>query len=70
MASKQNIKAIDDWKKEHTDLIRIRPRKEERLIERLQMAVEHGCAKSRQAYILNAIYKALEEDGIPELKDE
>lgn len=70
MANKQNTKAIDEWKKEHTDLIRLRPRKEERIIERVQMAVEKGCGKSRQAYMLEAIKKALENDGIPELKDE
>lgn len=70
MSKKQNTKVIDEWKKEHTDLVRLRPRKEERIIERVQMAVEKGCGKSRQAHMLEAIKKALENDGIPELKDE
>jgi len=70
MPSKQNTKAIDRWNRENTDLIRIRVRKEERLVERLQMAVEKGCGKSRQGYILEAVRKALEADGIPEIRDE
>ena len=69
MASKQNIQAIDAWNRENTDLIRLRVRKEERLNERIQLAIEQGKAKSRQAYILDAIKKALEADGIPTQED-
>ena len=67
MPSKQNLKAIDNWKRENTDLIRVRVRKHEHLIERVQMAVDGGFGKSRQAYILDAIRAALERDGIPEI---
>ena len=70
MPGKQNVKAIDQWNREHTNLIRVRPRKEERLPERVQLAVDRGYAKSKQAYILNALKKVLAEDGIPELRDE
>lgn len=70
MASKQNTKAIHAWTLEHTDMIRFRARKEERLPERLQMVVDQGIAKSKQAYILEVLRKALELDGIPELKEE
>jgi len=70
MPSKQNTKAIQAWMDEKTDMIKIRARKEERMPERIQMALDKGIAKSRQAYILDAIRKALEADGIPELKDE
>lgn len=69
MPSKQNTKAIQAWMDEKTDMIKIRARKEERMPERIQMALDKGIAKSRQAYILDAIRKALEADGIPELKD-
>lgn len=70
MPSKQNIKAIEAWNRENTDLIRIRARKKEHLNERIQMAIEKGCGKSRQAYILEAVRKALEADGIPMIEDE
>lgn len=70
MASKQNIKAIEEWNRENTDLIRIRVRKKEHLSERIQMAIDKGCGKSRQAYILDAVRRALEADGIPEIKEE
>lgn len=69
MPSKQNTQAIDAWNRENTDLIRIRARKEERLNERIQLAIDRGIAKSRQAYILDAVRKALEEDGIPMIDD-
>jgi len=69
MPSKQNTQAIDAWNRENTDLIRIRARKEERLNERIQLAIDRGITKSRQAYILDAVRKALEEDGIPMIED-
>jgi len=69
MPSKQNTQAIDAWNRENTDLIRIRARKEERLNERIQIAIDRGITKSRQAYILDAVRKALEEDGIPMLEE-
>ena len=70
MASKQNTKAIDAWQAKHVEKIMIKPRKEEHFSERVQMAVDRGCAKSRQAYILDAVRKALEADGIPMIKEE
>ena len=69
MADKQNTKAIDAWKKENTDFIRLRPRKHEHLPERVQEAVDQGFAKRRQAYMLEAIRKALAENGVPEWND-
>lgn len=67
MPEKQNSKAVTAWMKENTDQIRVRARKHEHLIERVQMAVDGGFGKSRQAYILDAIRAALERDGIPEI---
>jgi len=69
MASKQNTQAIDAWNRENTDLIRIRARKDEHLNERIQIAIDRGITKSRQAYILDAIRKALEADDIPMIED-
>ena len=69
MASKQNIRAIDAWNRENTDLIRLRARKDEHLNERIQIAIDRGITKSRQAYILDAVRKALEEDNIPMIED-
>ena len=69
MASKQNTQAIDAWNRENTDLIRIRARKDEHLNERIQIAIDRGITKSRQAYILDAIRKALESDDIPMIED-
>ena len=62
---KQNIQAINRWQTENTDLIRIRPRKDDHLIERIQRAVESGKTKSRQGFIIEAIKEKLERDGIP-----
>ena len=69
MPSKQNTQAIDAWNRENTDLIRIRARKDEHLNERIQIAIDRGITKSRQAYILDAVRKALEEDDIPLIED-
>ena len=70
MASNQNIKAIDAWQAENIEKILIKPRKTEHISERIQLAIDQGKAKSRQAYILVAVKKALEADGIPTLGDE
>lgn len=70
MASKQDTKAIDAWQAQHVERIVIKPNKDEHLTERIQKAIDKGCAKSRQAYILNAIRKALAEDGIPAIGEE
>ncbi len=70
MARKQDTKAIDAWQAEHVERIIIKPRKSEHFSERIQMAIEKGCGKSRQGYILEAVRKALEADGIPEIRDE
>lgn len=69
MPSKQNTQAIDAWNRENTDLIRIRARKDEHLNERIQIAIDRGITKSRQAYILDAVRKALEADDIPMIED-
>ena len=69
MPSRQNVKAIDAWQTENVERIVIKPNKKERLSERIQIAIDRGVAKSRQAYILEAVRKALEADGIPPMED-
>lgn len=69
MAKKQDIKAIDAWQSENVERIVIKPRKSDHISERIQIAVDRGITKSRQAYILDAIKKSLTDDGIPTLED-
>ena len=69
MASKQNTKAIDAWQAENIERILIKPRKNEHISDRIQIAIDRGITKSRQAYILDAIRKALEADDIPMIED-
>lgn len=69
MASKQNLKAIDAWQAENIERIVIKPNKKEHISDRIQIAIDRGIIKSRQAYILDAVRKALEEDNIPMIED-
>ena len=69
MPSKQNLKAIDAWQAENIERIVIKPNKKEHISDRIQIAIDRGIAKSRQAYILDAVRKALEEDDIPPIED-
>ena len=69
MASKQNLKAIDAWQAENVERIVIKPNKKEHISDRIQLAIDRGITKSRQAYILDAIRKALEADDIPNIED-
>jgi len=62
-------KDVEIWQAEHLERIVIKPNKKEHLYDRVQMAVDNGLARSRQAYILAAIRKALEEDGIPPIEE-
>ena len=64
-----NWKYVDKWQAENVERIVIKPNKKEHISERIQIAVDKGFAKSRQAYILAAVRRALEEDGIT-LEDE
>ena len=68
MAKKQDIKAIDAWQSENIERIVIKPRKADHISERIQIAIDRGLTKSRQAYILDAVKKALDDDGIPTIE--
>ena len=65
MAKKQDTRAIDAWQSENVERIVIKPRKADHISERIQIAMGRGIAKSRQAYILDAVKRALDADGIP-----
>ena len=69
MAKKQDIKAIDAWQSENIERIVIKPRKADHISERIQIAIDRGLTKSRQAYILDAVKKALDADGIPAIEN-
>lgn len=69
MPSKQNLKAINEWQQEHLERIVIKPNKKEHISERIQQAIDQGYAKSRQAFILDAVRKALDELGIPNAEE-
>lgn len=65
MPSKQNIKAIGEWQAENVERIVIKPRKSDRISERIQVLIDKGTTKSKQAYIIEAIKEKLEKDGLP-----
>ncbi|MCR4621717.1 MAG: hypothetical protein K5663_06505 [Clostridiales bacterium] len=67
--AKQNIQKINEWKAANVTRINLEFRNDTHIAERISKAVEMGKAKSRQAYILDAIKKALDADGIPTLED-
>ena len=66
---KQNTKKINEWKAANITRINLEFRNDTHIIERINKAIEQGKAKSRQAYIIEAVKKALEADGIPEISD-
>ena len=69
MARKQNLKAIDAWQAENIERIVIKPNTKEHISDRIQSAIERVITKRRQAYILDAVRKALEADDIPMIED-
>ena len=66
--TKQNIARINQWKVENVSRINLEFRKDSGILERIQVAVDAGKAKSRQSYIIAAVCAALDRDGIPEVK--
>ncbi len=70
MPSKQNIRAIDAWQAKNVERIVIKPNRRDHISDRIQIAIDRGLAKSHQGYILDAVRRALEADGIPKIEDE
>ena len=61
--AKANIEKINQWKAANITRINLEIRNDTGMMEAIQSAVSAGCARSRQAYILNAVREALERDG-------
>lgn len=66
MTSKQNTKKIEEWKRNNVTRIHLELRNDSGIPERIQQAVDAGLARSRQAYIIDAVKERLDRDGIPE----
>ena len=64
-ASKKQIDQISAYQKANNEQILIKPRKEDRISERIQVLIEQGKTTSKQAYIIQAVKKQLEADGLP-----
>ena len=64
-ASKEQMQKIAQYQRENNEQILLKPRKSDRISERIELAIQHGKAKSRQDYILRAVKEALERDGFP-----
>lgn len=59
---KQDIKKIDEWQAANVERIVIKPRKEDRISERIQTLIDSEKCKSKQAYIIDAIKTKLMQD--------
>lgn len=63
--SKKQIDKIAKYQKANNEQILIKPRREDRISERIQVLVERGETPSKQAYIIRAVKNQLEADGVP-----
>ena len=64
-ATKKQIDRISEYQKANNEQILIKPRREDRISERIQILIEQGKATSKQAYIIQAVKNQLEADGLP-----
>lgn len=63
--SKEQIEKIAQYQKTNNEQILIKPRKEDRISERIQILIDAKKASSKQAYIIQAVKNQLEADGVP-----
>ena len=63
--SKDQIEKIAQYQKANNEQILIKPRREDRISERIQILIDAKKTPSKQAYIIQAIKNQLERDGIP-----
>ena len=63
--TKKQIEKISEYQKANNEQILIKPRKEDRISERIQFLISHGKTTSKQAYIIQAVKNQLEADGVP-----
>lgn len=64
-ASKEQMDKIAKYQKANNEQILIKPRKEDRISERIQILIDEKKVASKQAYIIQAIKNQLERDGLP-----
>ena len=63
--SKEQIEKITQYQKTNNEQILIKPRKEDRISERIQILIDAKKTSSKQAYIIQAVKNQLELDGVP-----
>lgn len=63
--SKEQIEKIAQYQKTNNEQILIKPRKEDRISERIQILIDAKKTSSKQAYIIQAVKNQLELDGVP-----
>ena len=63
-ATKKQIDRIAEYQKTNNEQILIKPRKEDRISERIQVLIDSGKVASKQAYIIQAVKNQLEADGV------
>ena len=63
--SKEQIEKIAQYQKTNNEQILIKPRKEDRISERIQILIDAKKTLSKQAYIIQAVKNQLELDGVP-----
>lgn len=64
-ATKKQIDRISEYQKANNEQILIKPRKADRISERIQVLIERGKTTSKQAYIIQAVKDQLDADGVP-----
>ena len=68
-ASKKQMDKIAEYQKANNEQILIKPRREDRISERIQVLIDAKKTTSKQAYILQAVKNQLERDGVPNAED-
>jgi len=63
--TKKQIDKISEYQKANNEQILIKPRKEDRVSERIQVLIRQGRTPSKQAYIIQAVKNQLDADGVP-----
>ena len=63
--TKKQIEKISEYQKANNEQILIKPRKEDRISERIQELIKQGKTPSKQAYIIQAVKNQLDADGVP-----
>ena len=68
-AAKKQRDKIAEYQKANNEQILIKPRREDRISERIQVLIDAKKTTSKQAYIIQAVKNQLERDGVPNAED-